>query len=539
MRFGFRFSVYSLLLIATSCAIQVAPTGGDKDIKSPKIEKSSPENFSTNFSGHDINISFNEYITLKDLSTQLVISPPLKHTPDTKVKKKTLSIHLNDTLQQNKTYTMNFGNAITDLHEGNAVEDYQYVFSTGDVIDSLKVSGKVENGLDKKTEKGIYVMLYGNTDDSLPLKMLPDYFGKASDSGAFIIRNVSPGSYRIFALKDDNSNYLFDSRDEAIAFETETVEAGKTGVLLRMFKEKGKQQLLKATCEEPGKATVSYASPLVDSRIKFLSDTSALQLFSILYSEKKDSITFWYRNQLSDSLNFILQRDTARDTISVRLKKTDGKGKAKYIPSLTTQYASQIENGLEVGKPLQLVFNHPVDSFDLKKIKLTEDSVEVKNMKVFFADSLKEILKVDYAWKEKTKYTIDIPPQTFKDIFEIRNDTLQLLFKTKSVADYGTLALKIQLPFSDKQYLVQLMDDKETVYRQSVIHTDTTLNYEYLNPRSYRLKVIEDLNSNGEWDTGNYLKHEQPERVFYYKENLIVRANWDVDVKWNIADSNN
>src|SRR5688572_15927279 len=173
--------LFAWMLLASSCAIQVAPTGGEKDTIPPVVRKMDPENFSTNFQGQDIAMEFDEYIVLKDLPSQLVVSPPLRHAVETKVKKKTLEFHLQDTLLPNTTYTMNFGSAITDLHEENAIDDFQYVFSTGDIIDSLKISGTVENAFDKKTEKGIYVMLYRSTADSAPVKSLPDYFAKTAE----------------------------------------------------------------------------------------------------------------------------------------------------------------------------------------------------------------------------------------------------------------------------------------------------------------------------------------------------------------------
>ncbi|MEO8086656.1 MAG: Ig-like domain-containing domain [Bacteroidota bacterium] len=536
MRNRFLFSVYALMLIASSCAIQVAPTGGEKDVKPPMVKKSSPGNFSTLFNVHDISISFNEYIALKDLNTQLVVSPPLKHTPDIKVKKMTLHIHLEDTLLQHTTYTMNFGNAITDIREGNAVEDFQYVFSTGDVIDSLKVPGIVQNAFDKKNEKGIYIMVYRGTDDSLPLKSLPDYFAKTAEDGSFEVKNVSPGSYRIFALKDNNSNYLFDNSEEAIAFNTETVEAGKSKSTLSLFKETRKQQLLKAGCDEPGHVIVAYTLPLLNEKIEFLSDSSKMRLLPFSLSEKKDTMIFWYRNQSSDSLNFILQHDGTRDTILIRLKVLDPKLKMKYPPVLSTQYTSKSINGLELNKKLQVMFNHPIDSFDLAKIRVTEDSIAVKNPQLFFTDSLKRNLTIDFQRKEKANYAVEIPAGSLKDIFGLRNDSMQLLFRTKSVTDFGTMAILMKIPSHDKNYILQLIDDKESIYRESTFHSDTTINYDFLDPRIYRLKIIEDLNSNNEWDTGNYLQHKQPERVFYYKESLTVRANWDVDVKWDLLN---
>ncbi len=531
-----RLPFFGLLLIVSSCAIQVAPTGGEKDVIPPAVTKFSPENFSTNFSGHDISIFFNEYIALKELNTQFVVSPPLKYQPEIKVKKKTLDIHLEDTLLQNTTYTMNFGTAITDLREGNALEDFQYVFSTGDVIDSLKVSGKVENTYDKKTEKGICVMLYRGTDDSLPLKILPDYFAKTAADGSFEVKNVSPGNYRIFALKDNNSNYLFDNNDEAIAFDSEPVVAGNSKRTLSLFKETRKQQLLKTVSDEPGRATIIYALPLANEKIIFLSDTSSLHIHAMLFSVKMDTLTFWYRNLQSDSLNFILQHDLTSDTISIRLKQYDTKAKSKFKPTLSTQFNSRSEAGLELNKPLQLIFNHPVDSFDLSNISVTEDSIAVPNPKIFFSDSLKRNLIIDFPRKDKTKYTVFVPGSAFTDIFGWKNDTLKLNFLTRSVTDFGTMAIGIKATSAQNNFILQLVDEKEAVYRESIIHSDTTINYDFLDPRSYRLKIIEDLNNNNEWDSGNYLLHKQPERVFYYKESLTVRANWDVDVKWGMGE---
>lgn len=539
MRNCFRLLYFCLLFIVSSCAIQVAPTGGEKDETAPEVKKSSPENYSTNFSGRDISIFFDEFITLKELSAQFVVSPPLKYQPDIKVKKKTLEIHLEDTLLENTTYTMNFGNAITDIREGNAVEDLQYVFSTGDVIDSLKISGKAENAFDKKADKGICIMLYRGKDDSLPLKILPDYFAKTTPDGSFEVKNVSPGDYRIFALKDNNSNYLFDNNDETIAFDTEPVEAGKSKRNLSLFKETRKQQLLKSGSDEPGRATIIYALPIRNEKIIFFSDTSAMKIHSTSFSGKKDTLTFWYRNIQSDSLNFILQHDLTSDTILIRLKQLDPKAKLKSPPTLSTQFNSKSEPSLELNKPLQLIFNHPVDSFDFSNITVTEDSLPVPNPKIFFSDSLKKNLIIDFPKKDKTHYTVFIPGSSFKDIFGWRNDTLKLNFLTRSVADYGTMAIVLNASAAKNNFILQLIDEKETIYRQSIIHSDTTINYDFLDPKSYRLKFIEDLNNNNEWDTGNYLQHRQPERVFYYKENLTVRANWDVDVKWDIASEIN
>lgn len=539
MRCSYRFIFFVFLLTASSCAIQVAPTGGEKDTSSPEIKKSVPENFSTNFSGHDISITFDEYIALKDLNSQFIVSPPLKYQPDPKVKKKTLVIHLDDTLLQNTTYTMNFGNAITDMREGNAVSNFQYVFSTGDILDSLKVSGKVENASNLKTEKGILVMMYRGTDDSLPLKTLPDYIARTNEDGLFEIKNVSPGSYKIFALKDNNSNNLFDDPEEGMAFQNDRIQAGDTGIRMAFFKETKKQQLLKATSDEPGRITIAWTRPLGNVAPVFISDTSAMKIHAIIFSQKRDTMTLWYRSLQSDSLNMVVRSDETADTISLRLKKPETKTKSRSAPVLTVQYTLKTENDLDLNEHLQFIFNHPVDSFGFSGISVLKDSVPMKDVHFYFSDSLRKNLVVDFPVAEKSGYAINIPPGAFKDIFGLRNDTLQLLFRSKSVSDYGTVAVQVKLSDSGKNYLLQLIDEKENVFRQSVINSDTTLNYDYLSPRTYRLKMIEDNNNNHEWDTGNYMQKRQPERVFYYRENLTVRANWDVEVTWDMPASRN
>jgi len=523
--------LFVILVLASSCAIQVSPTGGTKDTIPPVVKKSDPENFSTGFSGQDIQIYFDEYIELKDLPSQLIVSPPLKYNPETKLKKKTLEIHLVDTLHPNTTYTMNFGNAIADLREGNAIEDFQYVFSTGDIIDSLKVSGLVQSAFDDKTEKGIYVMLYRAMEDSAPLKNLPDYFTKTNEDGSFEIKNISPGSYGIFALKDNNTNYLFDNNEESIAFSDVMTEAGSSDNTLKLFREKRNQQLLKVSTEEPGKVTIAYTQPLVDEKLIFLSDTAALKINSIVYSEKRDTLTIWYSNAQSDSLMFIIQQDTLSDTIAPRLRRLETIKSEKSNVTLKTQYESGSMQGLNVNSPVEIIFNHPIATYDFSKIVVNEDTMPMEDVAFNFTDSLRRILLIDFKRKEKTKYQVVIPKGSFKDIIGLEIDSTEIFFSTRSITDYGTMAISMSLP-AGKSYIVQLIDDQETVYRQSVFHSDTLINYEYLEPRSYRLKLIEDSNKNGEWDTGNYLNHLQPEKILYYKEVLTVRANWDVDVKW-------
>ena len=262
--------LFITVLIYWGCANQVAPTGGPKDTKVPVIKSMEPENYSVHFSSKEINITFDEYIQLKDLPAQLVVSPPLKTPPETKIHKRTLTLKLEEPLKANTTYSMNFGKAIEDLNEGNPLENFSYVFSTGSFVDTLYVTGTVTNAAEQKPEKDVKVLLYREEGDSLPYKSLPLFFGMSNEKGEFKVSNISEGDYKIFALKETNNNYLYDNADESIAFSATRVQAGEISVNLQLFHEPPKLQLQRVYSDEPGKAVVVMNRPDTTLKIDFL-----------------------------------------------------------------------------------------------------------------------------------------------------------------------------------------------------------------------------------------------------------------------------
>ncbi len=201
-----------------SCAKVVAPTGGPKDEEHPLIVEVNPPDYTVNFDSKKISITFNEYIQLKDLNNNLIISPPVGEKPDVKVKGKTLVIEFNEELKDSTTYNIYFGNSVQDYNEGNPIENFEYVLSTGTYIDSLSISGKIINSFNLLPEEGVYVMLYKDLEDSVPIKQIPIYISKTNKEGLYRINNISNNKYKLFALRDFNKNYLFDLPNEDIAF---------------------------------------------------------------------------------------------------------------------------------------------------------------------------------------------------------------------------------------------------------------------------------------------------------------------------------
>jgi len=233
--FSFLLPPFSFLLslcLIVSCAQQGSLTGGEKDTNPPEVVKSEPPNFSTRFTAEKITMTFNEYFDLKNINQKLVVSPPMDHKPEFKMRGKELEITLKDSLQPNRTYALNMGDALVDLNESNAIKNFQYVFSTGDQLDSLQITGKVVLVPDGKPADDVLVMLYNGSNDSigsidsLPLKEIPLYLSRTDKEGRFTLRNLASGGYRIFALKDANNNMLFDQPTESVAYLDSLIRPG-------------------------------------------------------------------------------------------------------------------------------------------------------------------------------------------------------------------------------------------------------------------------------------------------------------------------
>ncbi|MCF8352627.1 MAG: Ig-like domain-containing protein [Bacteroidales bacterium] len=215
----FYWLIFAGMLMCAGCAQQGAPTGGPVDEEPPVVLKTSPQNYSTNFEGGKISITFDEYLDMANFTQELVVSPPMEEKPVIKLKNKTLLIEFEEKLKEDVTYTFNFGEGIKDLNEKNVLLNYEYVFATGDLLDSLSVKGTLKNAFDLTVpESPINVMLYHSLEDSLPMTEIPYYVGRTDSEGNFAVNNLRAGVYKLFVLKDGNNNFLFDLPNEEIAF---------------------------------------------------------------------------------------------------------------------------------------------------------------------------------------------------------------------------------------------------------------------------------------------------------------------------------
>lgn len=548
-----------------SCAQVVAPGGGKTDNDAPKVVKYSPDSAQLNFNSQIIELTFDEYVQLRDLNNQLIISPPLESTPDFHVKNKILTIDLGkEELKTNTTYSINFGNAIQDINENNAKENFSYLFSTGNFIDSLKVTGRVQNTFDHKAEKGVLAMLYSNSDDSSVFKNQPAYFARTAADGTFQINNVKEGKYKIITVKDANGNYRYDPEAESIGFYDSLINASeKKNIQFNLFQEPAKKIFIKKYLHNYyGKIVLTFNQGSDSIRVTNLTnDRKGVQEF-IDFSKNKDTLTYWIKNYEKDSLKLQVNNgNIVIDTVEFKMIKFEDAVKARRTPlKLRLMNSFNGNQNFDLNSDLRLIFSQPIsninndmnislqqDSISLKSIQIQRDSVNrssvliktlahsarIPDHKEKLQEPAKEILN------ENTKYSLFIPPGTFTDIFGLTNDTIKIEFKTRELKFYGSLKLKVDVPEAKGKYIIQLLDEKENIVRENIISETETIYYDYLHPKKYKVKMILDENANSKWDTGNYLKKIQPEKVIYNPEEITIRSNWDAEIEWKITGTTN
>ena len=517
-------------LLIYACANVVTPTGGDKDISPPEIISELPSNNSTYFKSKEIRVNFNEYILLRDPLRQIIISPPLHPAPEYDIKKRTLVITLPDTLLPNTTYTINFGNSIVDNTEGNPLGAYLYVFSTGSFIDSLFISGRITNAFTNEPVKDVTVMLYGEMNDSLPYNSRPLYFTQTSENGFYRISNVRAGNYKIFALKDENVNYIFDNPSELIGFRNKSVNAVDTNTVnLKIFlNETEQQKLLKTFAEYPGRVVMVFNRPYGEVKFAALEGNQLPEIKHQEFSVDRDTLFIWTADTTLDSLNLIVfENDVKLDTVLVPIRRN-----RTSTTNLSLSLGMGRTGAMPPGDSIVINFNNPLITVDTSKILILKDSLQEEIIKLNFSDTLTRKLTIKFSSEENTSYHLIALPGAFTDIYSNKNDTIIQKVNVRPLRDFGSFALTVD-PKDTGNYLIQLLDVRGNTIREEKF-IKQQLNFELLNPGEYIVKVIIDKNNNGHWDTGNYLKKIQPEPVLYFDEPITIRANWFIEQTWNL-----
>ena len=529
-----KYTFFLLLLIIVGCAKRGSITGGLKDTIAPVMKVSFPENFSKNFKGNEIKLVFDENIKLKNLNKQLIISPPMKYEPSIlpTTPSKTIPIKIKDTLQPNTTYSFNFGQSIADNNEGNPLNQFKYVFSTGDYIDSLSLGGTVKSAYDKEVESFVSVMLYDVNDnfkDSIVYNENPRYVTNTLDSlKTFGFENLKAGKYLLVAMKDYNSNNKYNSKTDKIGFSKEFITIpNDTLYELELFKEKLPFKTFKPSQASGNRLLLGYEGVVnsAAARPKLILKNNTEVLSNIITKfPKKDSLQIWYKPIKVDSLTLAVAKDKHEANFTFKIK--DQKKDTLSISALQTGSLKFRERfTLESATPLISVENSKISIINNVKAKVPfTTEYDEFNQKLYF-DFKKEPLE---------NYTFEILPGALTDFFEKSNDTLTYKLNTRNTSDYGNLTVTLE---NIKQFpvIIELTNTKGDVLTAEYTEKKTTIEFNLIEPAIYTLRAIYDTNKNKEWDSGNYLEKLQAEEVIYFSKEIDVRANWDVNQIFDLS----
>lgn len=529
--------VLSLILIAVtfaSCANRGTPSGGEKDILPPEITKSVPENFSTNFKGDEIKIYFNEYVKIKDLRKQLIVSPPMDTDPIVTPMggaSEYISIKIIDTLEANTTYAFNFGESIVDNNEQNPYPYFRYVFSTGNTIDSLSVNGYVEDALLNEPDTFVSVMLYevdSTYTDSIVYKQKPRYITNTLDSlTTFSIDNIKAGTYKLIALKDKNSNYKFDQKNDKIGFKEGFITVpSDSSYKLKLFKEKVNYKAVKPSQDGDTRIIFPYEGDYEAIRIKVLGDTPEDYKTRILKDPKTDTLYYWYQPKFEiDTTFFIVSNEKFVDTFKHRFRT---------IKADSLKIKAAVQGILNFEDDFTIEANIPLSKIDTTKIKLMDKDSLAVSYKVEY-DSIFNKYRFPIDKQEGQKYNFTMLPGTFTDFYEGTNkDTLNYSVRTKMKSEYGNIRVNIRN--AKFPLIVQLVNNNGEVLYERYAKESPVVDFTNLVPRQYNLRAVFDTNGNGKYDTGNFLLGIQPERVIYSEPIDETRSNFDQIIEFIFLD---
>ncbi|MDX1406728.1 MAG: Ig-like domain-containing protein, partial [Saprospiraceae bacterium] len=475
----------------------------------------------------DIRLTFNEWVQLKDAPAQVVISPPLVNNPEITLKGKSViyRFHEEEVLNDNTTYTINFGSAIQDLTESNPAENVVFVFSTGSFIDSLSVSGSVVNAETGKPEEGIYAILHHDLSDTAMATRRPAYFARTSKDGQFRIDYIREDTFRVYALRDANLNYLYDQESEMFAFASDPVyvQPGVAPVVdLKASIALPDPVVLIREQRPAGVIKVALSRPVDTLLLNAISGT-----LPPYWLVDEDTMRIWHRNADTAVLE-VRSGSVALDTLSL------------YPYSGETPPPVDIRvlaRAVHPEVPVVLLNRTPVAAVNPELVRVRiNDSTELDAF-TFVRDSAdaRRIL-LQGTWPAPGRYALTLLPGAVRDFYETENDSSTFRITVQDPATFGAIRLNISGLDPGMAYVLQLRDGQNVVRTRRLTQGREMYNIEYqrLPSKQYTLRLVEDRNQNGRWDPGDFATLSQPERLLL-RDLEPLRPGWDVDVTvtWN------
>ncbi|MBP8067490.1 MAG: Ig-like domain-containing protein [Pedobacter sp.] len=524
--------IFFVLACIYGCASMRSPEGGPVDKTPPKVLKMEPKNLTTNFNSKKIVISFDEYFNVQNESREFSISPEQERPPLLKKDQKKLEIIFQDSLEKNTTYTLNFGNAIADVNESNVLKNLTYAFSTGPLLDSLSISGRVINTLTGKPVLDATVFIIPLARDSIFGKKKASISTSTDSSGLYSLNNLKKDTYRIYALKENGGDKIYQQRSDEIGFIKEPIVLSKNldSVNLGLFKELAQEfRILDRKLNPDGSISIVFNQKLTTPKINVLNNKSVDETKLLRFNKTNDSLKMWLQDLTFDSIKVeISDNGKALDTVQFNRDKKD-----TYTRVL--QQTDNIEAGsLNPYRPLKLSFNFPIDKIDLTKIKVTEDSIPKTNFTLTKDSTNLLAYNFNYPWRKKSNYIIIFDEGAITGIFGTKNKSIRKLLRLGLADEYGSFILKVQVPDTSKNYILEVLNDKKVVVSSEIITKNRAITYSNYKVGSYFTRIIYDENKNGIWDTGSLALGTQPERIWNNPEERTVRANFVVSLVFDI-----
>ncbi|MGZ5196531.1 MAG: Ig-like domain-containing protein, partial [Kaistella sp.] len=532
-KLGFLFILNLLLL---SCARVGSPVGGAKDTIAPRVVSTNIDTSRVNVPRDikELRIDFDEYITLKDINKQLIISPPLQRM--TKIlpsgmANKYLLIQWEDTLQANTTYNFNFGNAIVDNNEGNALQYYNFAFSTGEKIDDLYISGELKSLIgdqdSKSSESNMVVGLY-QEKDSMDYRQKPYYITKADPDGYFELNYLSPGNYRILAFEDSNANSVYDAGKEKVSFLKDKIVLDKniSGLKLNLYPSRKAQKYVEMK-EAPGGILMTFEGN--PQNVKVLSLNEKLQDYKVTHLPKSDSVRIWFDAKkldvgiaTSENLKFSYDDGVKQDTVSAFYRFNT---KNEMLVSNTKG------NMLAPNQDFVITSNYFIDKIQPEKWTLVSDSIQQEFTAQISEKNPFEI-RIKSQFKEGKKYALTVPKETVSSFYETILKSYRFDFESDKIENYGTLVVTLENAPEQLLWLQLLSESGNVAY--SRYSKERSITFASLKPGKYQLRILVDNNENGFWDAADFAAGEFAEDIYVFEKTIEIRPFWEIREKWNV-----
>ena len=514
-------------LILAGCAQQIPPTGGPKDVAPPELVRATPLNQSTNYNGNRVELEFNEYISVENINQQLLITPALTGLYSVKIRPKGVSITLDSTLKPNTTYSFNFRNAFQDVTERNPARNVKLVFSTGRVIDSLSVRGRVT---DLQTDKPVLEAMVGLYPVSDTLKFSrnkPYYFTRTDSAGNYQLENLQSGTYRIAAITDGNNNLLYEAQKERIGFGENPfrLEANREGENLSIVMADRTPNRVVTTRPSVNYYTVVYAKGIKGAVVQFLTPTDSIPYMQV--NEKE--LRFFNTKNATDTIRTIIQVTDSLDLKFTHPQKVKFRSKGRREEGVRENFeiktAPADREALEVPLVYKLRFSKPIKTFNPNGVRVLGDTINVTSLtdKNFIWNTYRTELTVESPVNATEQIRVIFPRLTF---LSVENDTNRVILNNHPLSkpeEYGAISGTVK--GIKEGILVELLDSDYRVVR--TIRDRTNYDFRLVKPGTYFVRVIGDRNRNGRWDPGDPGLFEQPEPIIFYPTSIRLKPDFE------------